>query len=129
MTSHELAPLPIPFGTKAVTGTGHTWPADSYSRCFWAILSPDGERRIVATSHPTNDYRVVAEHPGYPDAYLMQGHLADINRHGLPTRTASIQTTGATTAPTTGRLPPSRSIRFRTSGTSSGTVARSRMKC
>ena len=50
-TDDDLEPLPIPFGTKA-DGTRYTWPSDSDNRCFWAFLSNDGERRIVAITYP-----------------------------------------------------------------------------
>ena len=70
-TDH-LEPLPIPFGTKA-DGTAYTWPADNAHRCFWGVLSNDGERRIVAITHAGRADDISTKHPGYPDAYLMQG--------------------------------------------------------
>ena len=79
MTSTDLEPLPIPFGTKA-DGTRYTWPTDHYDRCFWAFLSKDGERRIVAITYAHNEHRIATLFPGYPDAYLMDGHF----RHATP---------------------------------------------
>ena len=57
MTSTDLEPLPIPFGTKA-DGTQYTWPADHIDRCFWAVLSNEGARRIVATAAANRSHDV-----------------------------------------------------------------------
>ena len=73
MTSTDPEPLPIPFGTKA-DGSVHVWDATAYHRAFWAFLSKDGERRIVAVTYPSNEHRIATLYPGYPDAYLMQGY-------------------------------------------------------
>ena len=73
MTSTDLEPLPIPFGTKADGTQVHMACGSSYDRCFWAFLSKDGDRSIVAVTYPHNEHRIATLFPGYTDAYLMQG--------------------------------------------------------
>ena len=43
------------------------------ARCFWAVLSNDGERRIVGELGASYDRRVPERYPGYPEIYLMDG--------------------------------------------------------
>ena len=53
-TDH-LEPLPIPFGTKADGTAVHMAGGSRSDRCFWAVLSNEGARRIVAIAAANRD--------------------------------------------------------------------------